>query len=520
MLKTKKIIVGIDETINLGLMKSTNAWTKEAVTVYLIATKIPEGYELQYKEGTADWSTGKQVDVVENNITVYARIYNPETQDELITNSITIDNIDKTPPTPPTQIIEVEKTSKYVIVRAEGGEDLESGVLGYQYSLDGINWTNIMQKDSNHRVETETDIVIYARTVDKNFQTSNLPTSKLIELPTVLIECEKVEDSESSFLGSSFIKRSNIESIRIADSLENHKLEEENCWDVSKKQNGEILAWYEDEDNNGYYEVTIAQEGGVLANENSSYLFSSLGNKGNIELSIKNLNNLKTSQVKNMCELFSYCDNLKTIDLRGIDTSNVKNISYMFQGCSRLINIDLGNFDTSNVENISGMFYGCESLPNIDVSNFNTVNATDMDLMFYGCKLLEKLDLSNFNTEKTTSIKAMFYDCNNLTELDISSFNTENITELNWLFGYCKNITQIDISNFDTSKVTNMSYMLHTCENLKKIYVGDNWTTENVSEDTEMFKDCYNLSGDIPYNAEYIDKTYATYIGGYLTYKQ
>jgi hypothetical protein len=35
-----------------------------------------------------------------------------------------------------------------------------------------------------------------------------------------------------------------------------------------------------------------------------------------------------------------------------------------------------------------------------------------------------------------------------------------------------------------------------------------------------MFYGCSHLVGDIPFNSSYIDKTYATKTGGYLTYKQ
>ena len=70
-------------------------------------------------------------------------------------------------------------------------------------------------------------------------------------------------------------------------------------WDVSDKQNGSVMAYILDEDNDGLYELYIGQNGGVVANPNSSYLFSDFS-----KLETLNINNLDTSKVTDMSDMF------------------------------------------------------------------------------------------------------------------------------------------------------------------------------------------------------------------------
>ena len=58
------------------------------------------------------------------------------------------------------------------------------------------------------------------------------------------------------------------------------------------------MAWYE-VDENGYYSVTIGQDGGVTANVNSSGLFKDIGYSvaNGTEVKIEGLESLDTSKV-------------------------------------------------------------------------------------------------------------------------------------------------------------------------------------------------------------------------------
>ncbi|MBQ3770643.1 MAG: BspA family leucine-rich repeat surface protein, partial [Bacteroidaceae bacterium] len=114
--------------------------------------------------------------------------------------------------------------------------------------------------------------------------------------------------------------------------------------------------------------------------------------------------------------------NLTKIEgINNLNTSNVTNMSDMFSFCESLTSLDVRNFDTSKVTDMCSMFRHCESLTSIDVSRFDTSKVTDMDEMFHGCESLTTLDVSKFNTSKVTYMSGMFEDCASLTTLDLSN---------------------------------------------------------------------------------------------------
>ena len=91
-----------------------------------------------------------------------------------------------------------------------------------------------------------------------------------------------------------------------------------------------------------------------------------------------------TSNVKNMTHMFSYCYNLKTLDLSKFNTSSVTDMCYMFESCYKLQTLDLSSFDTSNVQRMFGMFSICPALQTLDLSNFflkNNINLSSDAIM-------------------------------------------------------------------------------------------------------------------------------------------
>ena len=94
------------------------------------------------------------------------------------------------------------------------------------------------------------------------------------------------------------------------------------------------------------------------------------------------------------------------------------------------------------------------------------------------------------------------------------------------MFNGMSGLTSLDVSSFDTSNVTNMSNVFQNCSSLTTIYVGNNWSVNNVSESFNMFRYCLNLVGGAgtTYNSSHTNKEYARVdcLGehsGYLTYK-
>ena len=253
---------------------------------------------------------------------------------------------------------------------------------------------------------------------------------------------------------------------------------------------------------------------------------------------------LNTENVTNMSGMFRDCSALTTLIVSNFDTKNVTSMSEMFYGCYALTTLYVSNFDTKNVTDMSWMFSDCYTLTTLDLSNFNTKNVTDMSLMLDGCSALTTLDLSNFDTQNVTNMRMMFCGCSKFTTLDVSNFNTQNVTDMSGMFSGCKTLKTLDVSNFDTKNVTDMSSMFRGCSALRMLYVS-NFDTKNVTDmsgmfaynpalgtifagekfvttackkDEDMFKDCTNLVGTVPYDKNKVGKEMANYTTGYFKY--
>ena len=372
--------------------------------------------------------------------------------------------------------------------------------------------------------------------------------------------------SSSTFLNTEVL-RNQIESITI-EKTNVVPNDAKYSKDISSKQDGSVMLWYTDKDNNSLYEISIGSENGsVEANTNGSGMFAYLDNVSTLDLSgldtsnmtsmskmfynSKSLTNIDvsgfdTSKVVNMAKMFDGCTNLENLDLSNFDTSNVTDVNYMFNNCNKikrislsnfntnkvtkmyymfsncnsLINLDLSSFDTSNVTDMGAMFSGCSSLTSLDLSNFDTSNVTAMYYMFNLCSSLTELDLLNFNTNKVNNMAGMFRDCSKLQNLKISSFDTSNVTRMENMFLSSNSLKELDLSNFNTSKVTHFNSMFYGCRKLTTIYISDLWSNSAVTDSTSMFTGCTSLTGAVPFDSTKKDATMANYTTGYLTYKK
>ena len=372
--------------------------------------------------------------------------------------------------------------------------------------------------------------------------------------------------SSSTFLNTEVL-RNQIESITIektnvvpSDAKYNK--------DISSKQDGSVMLWYTDKDNNSLYEVSIGSENGSLeANTNGSGMFSYLDNVDTLDLtgldtsnmtsmsymfynsnSLKSINlsnfntskllyannmfngctslesldlsNFNTSKVTNFSNMFRDCQKMKEINLSNFDTSSATSFANLFHNCSSLTTLDLSSFNTNKVTYMGSMFYNCSSLTSLDLSNFNTSNVINMGYgMFYNCKSLKELDLSNFDTKKVIDFSDMFNGCSSLENIELSSFDTTNATNMANMFYNCKSLKQLDLSSFNTSKVTNMSKMFLQNNEINTIYVSEKWNTSNVTSSSLMFHSCTSLVGAVPFDSSKTDISMANYTNGYLTYK-
>lgn len=220
---------------------------------------------------------------------------------------------------------------------------------------------------------------------------------------------------------------------------------------------------------------------------------------------------------------FSGCTNLISIEgIENLNTSNVKYMNEMFGQCSNLETLDLSHFNTENVGNMSNMFNGCTKLHDLNISSFNTENVTNMYGMFYGCSSLDSLDLSHFNTRyvRNDQMNYMFNGCSSLSYLNVSNFATDKPSmQLDGLFQGCSSLQTLDLSSFDTRGAGSVNYLFDGCSALQTIYVSDLFKIKYGVKSSNMFRDCHLLKGAISFEPTKKDETYANYKSGYLTKK-
>jgi surface protein len=124
----------------------------------------------------------------------------------------------------------------------------------------------------------------------------------------------------------------------------------------------------------------------------------------------------------------------------------------------------------------------------------------------------------SFADARPTTTCDWFYGMTNLQSITgMSYLNTSEVTNMNWMFMRCAKLTNLDVSYFNTSKVTSVTRMFYGCSNLRTIYVGNGWSTANVTFSANMFDGCTSLVGGkgTTYNdSNPKDKTYAHIDGG------
>ena len=220
---------------------------------------------------------------------------------------------------------------------------------------------------------------------------------------------------------------------------------------------------------------------------------------------------------------FSGCTNLTSIEgIENLNTSNVKYMNEMFGQCSNLETLDLSHFNTEKVGNMSNMFNGCTKLRDLNISSFNTENVTNMYGMFYGCSSLDSLDLSHFNTRnvRKDGMNYMFNGCSSLSYLNVSNFITDkNSMQLDGLFQGCSSLQTLDLSCFDTRGAGSVNYLFDGCSALRTIYVSEDFIIPYRVKSSNMFRDCHSLKGAISFEPTKKNETYANYKSGYLTKK-
>lgn len=339
----------------------------------------------------------------------------------------------------------------------EGLTDAQKEFISIEIKYDDsveLNKYDLLNKDSKEYIKV---IIKYRDDITaENLPSGDSSISASFDISYIIAdenakERERLDDVEnylrantSNVFLNTTIEKTKIESIT---TLKNKNVPSDalGSFDVSNAENGSIMLYYYDNDNNGLYEVYIGQQGGVKANPACNSMFASM-------------------------------TALTNIDLSNFYTSRVTNMSYMFEGSSKLKIIDLSTFDTTNVTNMSWMFFGCSEAEVINVSSFYTPKLKSMDKMFTFCKKVKELDVSHFDTSNVTSFSASFSTCQSLTSIDLRNFDTRKITDFGYMFKDDIALQNVDLSGefFDATAANgNFPEMFIRCSALQNVYVKD-----------------------------------------------
>ncbi|WP_294757360.1 BspA family leucine-rich repeat surface protein [uncultured Lactobacillus sp.] len=183
------------------------------------------------------------------------------------------------------------------------------------------------------------------------------------------------------------------------------------------KLEGDFQYWFEyvkDPQNEKNQRLTNLTEISGLDNIDTSKVTNMRGMFYASKITSLDLSTWDTSSVTDMGYMFTDMfsdgnDGLLNVGGKFAATSkNVKDMTYMFNGCADLSKIKgIENLNTSSVTSMENMFHGDYNLTELNLSHFNTENVINMQDMLSYLVSLDYLDLSSFDTTKTKNMTNM-----------------------------------------------------------------------------------------------------------------
>jgi surface protein len=194
------------------------------------------------------------------------------------------------------------------------------------------------------------------------------------------------------------------------------------------------------------------------------------------EVKYGHISNWNTSDVTNMCELFSGATSFNQ-PIENWDVSNVTDMNAMFMR-SRDFNQPIEKWNVSNVINMNKMFYGATSF-NQSLENWDVSNVTDMNAMFMHSRNFNQ-SLENWDVSNVINMNKMF--CRSKFNKHIGNWSTSKVTDMVAMFMDSRNFNQ-SLENWDVSNVINMTLMFSGATSFNQPL--ENW---DVSMSTKMGK--------------------------------
>ncbi len=202
---------------------SEEGWTNQNVIVNVIANVDIQGYTMQVSTDGLNWRDGNSYEF-SNNGTLFVILRDEVGQQGSAAASVTVQNIDKTPPVKPSinNPTNGNATSQNFSLTITS-TDSESGIAYYEYSYDQVNWVTYQNSASNSFVTTpfsaERNQPVYIRCFDKVGNVSEVSSTNIWidKTPPTITASSELKVNVGTTINESYLKSVN----KISDNLGN-----------------------------------------------------------------------------------------------------------------------------------------------------------------------------------------------------------------------------------------------------------------------------------------------------------
>lgn len=195
------------------------------------------------------------------------------------------------------------------------------------------------------------------------------------------------------------------------------------------------------------------------------------------------------SNVSNFDYMFSYCDNLTTINVN-LDSVVENTREWMF-GYDDLL-LEAPEIDTTLTTSMQSMYSSCESLTK--APSYNVDVCKTLYGMYHFCKSLVEVGdfITNSGHSELKDVARMFYDCTSL--VTAPNIPTKNVTDFYHMFNGCTALETVP--EYDASSANSIDYMFTRCNNLKNF-----GGLKNLKIDWNVSGACLDNSSKITYES-------------------
>ena len=201
------------------------------------------------------------------------------------------------------------------------------------------------------------------------------------------------------------------------------------------------------------------------------------------------LNDIDTSLITNMTDLFK-CSHRKNYDgIENWDTSNVENMHGLFS-FNAYFNNDISKWNVSKVKIMSEMFHFalCFNKP---LNDWNVSNVESMNMMFQSAKEFNQ-SLDKWNVSKVKNMRGMFADALKF-DGDINNWNVSYVEAMDNMFNGALEFNK-PLNKWNVSKVESMNKMFANTNKFDQDL--DSWDIKNLYSMTSMFENSFMCKND------------------------